>query len=51
MTVSYKRASYLIKKYNAGFKLKNEEFEQLMEWINDFKEQLVIEEKAIPRKK
>lgn len=46
MTIPFKRASFLIKKYNSGYKIKDTEIDEVIEWANDFKEQMLLEKKA-----
>ena len=47
VTVSYRKASALIKKYNAGYKMKPTEINEILEWVNDFREQMLLESKNL----
>jgi hypothetical protein len=46
MSITFRQASTLIKKYNSGQILKTGEVDDLLEWLKDFKDQLEMEKKV-----
>jgi hypothetical protein len=51
VTISFRKASSLIVKYNAGNNFKEEEIDSLMKWVEELREQLILEKKAVIHKK
>lgn len=46
MAITFRQAASLIKKYNSGQLMKSGELESLLEWLEEFKEQLQMEQKV-----
>jgi hypothetical protein len=51
MTISFRKASAMIAKYNAGNNFKEDEIDSLIKWVDELKEQLILEKKAVIYKK